>query len=231
MALRKVKLSARLEAVAKMVPQGTYLADVGSDHAYLPISLIQRGIISYAQAIENKMGPFLRMQGNVDDAGLSSHIDVSLSDGLDKLNDGVQTLCLCGLGGMLTCQILEKNLDKLDNIKTIICDPHHDLVAVREKISALGYHISDEKMVYENKIYYTIIRFDKGDLDKPYNYHDLHFGPIARRERSQVFLDWIEINRKAVGEQLNKNLSPERKEAYLRLYRALASEAKGTASK
>ena len=221
------RLSARLEAVAKLIPDGAYLADIGSDHAFLPIALVQRGKISYAQAVDNKMGPFLRMKANVEDAGLESRITLTNADGLDELVDGANCLSICGVGGLLTCQILEKHPEKLVNIRTIVCDPHKDLVAVRKRVSALGYHIAEETMVYENKIYYAIIRFDKGERARPYDAMDLYFGPIARKERSQVYLDWIEENRKIVSSHLKKNLPPEKREHYLKLYRALAKQLKG----
>lgn len=225
------KLSIRLEAIASMVKEGSYLADVGSDHALLPISLIQRGKISYAQAIDNKAGPFMRMKGNVDDNGLSSRIRCSLSDGLDDLSSEIDTLALCGMGGLLTCEILEKHPEKLDAIRYIICDPHRDLVAVRKRVCALGYFIDDEIIVKENKIYYFLIRFAKGNVAAPYSGNDLYFGPILRKKRDPLYLEWLEEIRKKVGAQFDKNLSPEKKESYQRLYRAIRDEIKGTLGK
>ena len=225
------KLSARLEAVASLVSPGAYLADVGSDHAFLPIALIERGKISYAQAIDNKTGPFLRMQGNVNDAGLTNRIRCSLSDGLNDLSNEADTVAICGIGGLLTCDILEKNVRKLDNITHIILDPHRDLVAVRKRVSALGYHIEDEIMVKENKIFYCIMSFVRGELTVPYTANELYFGPILRKKRDPLYLEWLEVNRKKVGAQLDKNLSPESKEKYLHLYRAIRDEIKGTLGK
>ena len=225
------RLSARLEAVASLVPQGCYLADIGSDHAYLPIALIQRGRISYAQAIDNKTGPFLRMEAHVQEAGLIGHIKTSCSDGLTDIGDEVNALSICGIGGLLTVKLLQRDKAKLSNIKTIIVDPHRDLVAVRKSVTELGYHIVAEKMVYENKVFYCIIRFDKGAPDHPYDAMDLYYGPIARKERTPVFLEWLEAQRKKVGEQLDKNLPPERKDYYLKLYRSIAKQLKETLDK
>ena len=225
------RLSSRLEAVASLVPEGCYPADIGSDHAFLPISLVQRGKVPYAQAVDNKMGPFMRMKAHVDEAGLSSKIQLTMADGLAELATGVNCLTICGIGGVLTLDIIHKRKDVLPQIKTIICDPHRDLVKVRRDITALGYYISDEKMVYEDKIYYSIIRFDKGAPEHPYDALDLAFGPINRKKKEPVYLDWISATRKMVSDQLNKNLPPERREYYLKLYRALSSELKGTANK
>ncbi len=225
------RLSARLEAVASLVPKGCYLADIGSDHAFLPIALVERGVISYAQAIDNKMGPFLRMEGHVKEAGLSSHIKTLCSDGLTDIGDEVNALSICGIGGLLTVKLLQRDQAKLTNVDTIIVDPHRDLVAVRKQVSEMGYHIVAEKMVYENKIFYCIIRFDKGAPVKPYDALDLYFGPIARKEKSPVYLEWVADSKKKVSSQLNKNLPPERKEYYLKLYRALSKQLKESEGK
>ena len=218
------KLSARLASVARMVPGDAYLADVGSDHAYLPISLIEKGKISYAQAIDNKMAPFLRMKRNVEDSGLSAHIACSFSSGLDELQPDVDTLAICGVGGLLTCEILEKHQEKLDQIKTIILDPHRDLQAVRKRVAALGYHLVDEEMLYEGKIYYTIMKWEKGKPAKPYTQEELLFGPFVIKKKGQTFHDYLEIQLEKVNGILDGPLPKEKREPYLKLYRQIKKQ-------
>jgi tRNA (adenine22-N1)-methyltransferase len=207
-----------------MVPGGAYLADVGSDHAYLPISLIKEGKISYAQAIDNKMAPFLRMKRNVEDSGLSAHIACSFSSGLDELQPDVDTLAICGVGGLLTCEILEKHQEKLDQIKTIILDPHRDLQAVRKRVAALGYHLVDEEMLYEGKIYYTIMKWEKGKPAKPYTQEELLFGPFVIKKKGQTFHDYLEIQLDKVNGILDGPLPKEKREPYLKLYRQIKKQ-------
>ena len=221
-----VRLSKRLLAVANFVEPHSFLADVGSDHAHLPIYLVQTNKIDYAQAIENKVGPFIRMKTNIESAGLSSKIFVSKSDGISEIMDDVDTLSLCGLGGVLTYQILSSHLDKLDNIQTIIVDPHRDLKLVREKISSLGFYIDDETMIYEDKIYYSIVKFKRGHLAKPYSQKELLLGPKLLEKKEPIFLEWLELQRKKVSDLLNKGLSKEKREQALALYRIIASSLK-----
>ncbi|MBP5091444.1 MAG: SAM-dependent methyltransferase [Bacilli bacterium] len=221
-----MKISARLAAAAAMVPEGAYLADVGSDHAYLPIFLMEKGIISFAQAIDNKMAPYLRMKRNVEDSGYASRIACSLSSGLDDLQPDVDTLAICGVGGLLTCEILEKRKEKLDGIKTIILDPHRDLQAVRKRVSALGYHLVDEEMVYEGKIYYTIMKWEAGAPSKPYNLDELLFGPIIMKKRSEVFHDYLLLQEEKVNHVLNSVIPKDKREAYLELYRQIRRQLK-----
>ena len=150
------KLSKRLQSIANLVPKNSYIADIGSDHAQLPIYLCETGTVSWAQAVENKTGPFLRMTHAIQESGLEGHIDCSRSDGISDLNEGVDTVLICGMGGMLACDILEAHTEKLFHVQTIIVDPHKDLVSVRKRVTALGYKIDEETMVYEDKIFISI---------------------------------------------------------------------------
>ncbi|MCQ2742373.1 MAG: class I SAM-dependent methyltransferase [Bacilli bacterium] len=219
-----IKLSKRLATIASLVPEGSFLADVGSDHAYLPISLVQKGTIKYAQAIDNKMGPFLRMKSNVEGAKLNFNISCSLSSGLDDLKESVDCLALCGMGGSLTISILEKEPHKLDKINTIIVDAHTDLSQVRQKISQLGYHLEDEKMVYEDKIFYTIMKWSKGAPLEPYNLDQLMFGPVLMVNKGETYLEYLEAQRKKVSDILNKGLTKEKRDYYLDIYRRIAKQ-------
>jgi len=218
------KLSKRLQAVADMVDSGSYLADVGSDHALLPIYLLQKGTVKWVQAIENKTEPFLRTKRNVEAAGLASHVHCSLSDGLTELSDEVDAVSICGIGGLLTCQILEKNPSRLGNVKTIILDPHRDLAAVRKRVSALGYRLIDEKMVYEQKIFYSVMKWRKGSADQPYGPDELAFGPILMEKRDETFLRYLGEQKEKISKILNRGLPKEKREYYLDLYRRIVKQ-------
>ncbi len=185
-------LSARLEAIASFVPEGAYLADVGSDHALLPIALLERGRISYAQAIDNKMAPYLRMKRNVEEAGFANHVLCSLSNGLDELSPNATAVAICGVGGHLTCDLLEKGREKLQNVEAIVLDPHRDLIEVRRRVSELGYRIADETMIREAGIFYSIMKWEKGKRPIPYTEDELAFGPILLQRPSETFRDFIE---------------------------------------
>ena len=136
----------------------------------------------------------------------------------------MNTLAICGMGGLLSCEILEKNKENLAQINAIILDPHRDLEAVRRRVTALGYHIDDETMVYEDRIYYTIIRFKKGAPSVPYSVADCLFGPILRKKRGEVFIRWLENQKKTLNGLLDKSLGKEARERYLSLYRLVRDE-------
>ena len=220
----KAKLSKRLSCVASMVDQGVYLADIGSDHALLPIFLLEKGTISYAQAIDNKTGPYLRMKANVEEAGLSDRIQCLLSDGLQQIGEEVDAVSICGIGGLLMCDILEKGKDNLLGVKYLYLDPHRDLAKVRAKINELGYQIMDENVVYEDKTFYHLIKAKKESKVSTLSEADLLFGPINRKKRSQEFLSFLSEQKKKISSLLDEKLSPAARESYLHLYRLIKAE-------
>lgn len=217
------RLSLRLQAAFDFVPQGSYFADIGADHAYLTLALLEKGKIEWAQAVENKTGPFIRMKTNVDASPYASHVLCTQADGLDQLSEDVDCIALCGMGGKLAADILERGKSKLERVSTLILDPHRDLSCVRKKAVELGYRVEDEKMVYEDKIYYSIILFRKGAPEKPYTNLELALGPALLRKRDPVFLSFLADAQKKVGKILDKGLSETSRRKYLNLYRALKS--------
>ena len=219
-----MKLSKRLLAIAAMVDPSSYLADIGSDHGFLPIHLVQEGKIQWAQAVENKMGPYLNLKHNVESAGLSTHISVTFSDGISSLNGGVDTLVLAGMGGQLTIDILSSHVENLDNIQTIILDPHKDLSKTRYALAKLGYHIVDEAMVHEDKIYYCIMKFRKGEPKRPYTVEELMFGPVIMKKRDETFRSYLLHQKAKLNKLLNGPISKESREKYLRQYRLVKAQ-------
>ena len=219
------KLSQRLKTVAAMVPQGAYLADIGSDHAWLPIHLVETGKIDFAMAIDNKLGPFMRMKENVANSGAANRIVCSHSDGITGIGDSIDTLAICGLGGLLSCEILESHPEKLGNIQTIIMDPHRDLIAVRKRVSELGFHIDDEEMVHEDRTYYTIMRFVRGAPKTPYSPNQLAFGPVLMEKKGPVYVEWLHAQKAKISKLLNApNLPKEKRDTYLATYRAVSGQ-------
>ena len=180
-----MKLSKRLSAIKKMVPSGV-VADVGSDHGKLIISLLEDKVILKGYGIENKKAPFSRLEKAIDDAHAKEQLTALFSDGISELPSDVDVVVIAGMGGYLIINILESHPEKLTNVKSIVVDAHNSVDKVRKSIVSLGYFIKDEKVVFEDDIYYEIIRFDKGE-NKPLDELDYEFGPILRKEKSDLF--------------------------------------------
>ena len=180
-----MKLSKRLSVIKEMVPSGV-VADVGSDHGKLIISLLEDKVILKGYGIENKKAPFSRLEKAIDDAHAKEQLTALFSDGISELPSDVDVVVIAGMGGYLIINILESHPEKLTNVKSIVVDAHNSVDKVRKSIVSLGYFIRDEKVVFEDDIYYEIIRFDKGE-SKPLDELDYEFGPILRREKSDLF--------------------------------------------
>lgn len=182
-----MSLSKRLMSVCSLVDSGAFVADVGSDHAQVPIHLLQAGIISHAQAIENKKGPFHIMQNAIFSSGLAEKCLATMSDGLENVDPSADTVILAGMGGGLIVSILEKNLAKLDSVKTIIVDPHTDLPLVRERIGSLRYRMTDELFFFDAGKPYDVMKWAKCEGQTIYSEKELYFGPINLQKRNP---DW-----------------------------------------
>ena len=206
-----MKLSKRLSVIKEMVPSGV-VADVGSDHGKLIISLFEDKVILKGYGIENKKAPFNRLTKAIEDAGLDNNLTALFSDGVSELPDDVDVVVLAGLGGYLIVDILESHLEKLKNVKSIVVDAHNSSDKVRKAITSLGYFIKDEKMVFEDDIYYEIIRFDKGESGL-LNELDYEFGPILKKDKSTLFVQKYQAMSKDLKTLLSKdNLPTKRRE-------------------
>jgi len=187
--LNSEKLSARLEAVASFVEQGAILADIGSDHAYLPCHLVKLGRITKAIAGEVVKGPFESAVNNVRKKGLSNEITVRLANGLKAIhdNDGVDTISIAGMGGPLIASILSDGYEKLANVKRIVTQPNIHASSIREWAVQNGWKIIDEEILKEDHKIYEIIVLERGQAD--YNELEMMVGPFLLKQKSEVFIE------------------------------------------
>ncbi|HEL0714677.1 TPA: tRNA (adenine-N(1))-methyltransferase [Streptococcus equi subsp. zooepidemicus] len=181
-------LSKRLRHVAAYVPDGAKLLDVGSDHAYLPIFLVEAGQIQKAIAGEVVKGPFASALKNVSQYGLTEHIEVRLADGLAafEVRDAVDCITICGMGGRLIADILAAGKEKLQGVGRLILQPNNREDELRAWLSANAFRIIAETIMTENGKYYEIIVAEPGQ--KSLTDQELCFGPFLSQERSSVFV-------------------------------------------
>ena len=181
-------ISKRLELVASFVPQGAILLDVGSDHAYLPIELVERGQIGAAIAGEVVEGPFQSAVKNVEAHGLKEKIQVRLANGLAAFEeeDQVTVITIAGMGGRLIATILEEGLDKLSNIQRLILQPNNREDDLRIWLQDHGFQIVAESILEEAGKFYEILVVEAGQMKLSAS--DVRFGPFLSKEVSPVFV-------------------------------------------
>jgi tRNA (adenine22-N1)-methyltransferase len=202
-----VKLSKRLLNCAQFTVGFNRLADIGTDHAHLPIHCVKEGFVSSAMAIDNKEGPFVIAFSNVKKQNLDSKITVIKGDGLDKIDENVDVVVISGMGGSLISRILMKN--DLKNVKRFILQPNNDTEAVRRSLKRIGFKIIDEIVLLDSSKIYDIIVIEKGKAE--YNNLELIFGPINLSEKPFYFTKRIQSEIKNLTEITNKVIDPSQK--------------------
>lgn len=193
----RVILDRRLKQVVDYIPKGSVLADIGSDHAYVPCYALQQGMIEKGIAGELNVGPMEAAKAQVNLIGAQDAIDVRLGDGLAVLHEDEATcISICGMGGSLIRSILEAGKDKLGAVERLILQPNVDGQHVRSWLLEHGYALVEEAIVEENDKVYEILVGEKGTetiySEEPNEQSwQLLFGPYLIEERPEAFkLKW-----------------------------------------
>lgn len=184
-----VRLSTRLATVASYVEDGAVVADIGSDHAYLPCYLVHNGTVQKAVAGEVVKGPYESAVKNVRREGLSTAVTVRLANGLLAIeaSDAVDTVTIAGMGGPLIATILESGKDRLQGVKRIIAQPNIYAKAIRKWAVDNEWTIIAESILKEDGKIYEIIVLERGVAT--YGELELLFGPLLLQAKSAVFLE------------------------------------------
>ncbi|MDE6738134.1 MAG: class I SAM-dependent methyltransferase, partial [Lachnospiraceae bacterium] len=159
--MRPVVLSKRLQAVAAMVTAGNSVCDVGCDHGFVPIWLVEQGISPRVLAMDVRSGPLSAAGEHIAEHGLESRIEIRLSDGLHNYNVGeADTLICAGMGGGLMMRILSEDQDKTASFRELILQPQSEIERFRTGLREMGYQIADEQMIEEDGKFYPMMRVD-----------------------------------------------------------------------
>ncbi|MBD9462929.1 tRNA (adenine(22)-N(1))-methyltransferase [Pseudomonas sp. Pdm06] len=182
-------LSMRLERVAAHMPAGAHLADIGSDHAYLPVALLRRGVIATAVAGEVALTPLRAAERTVGENGLEQRISVRLANGLAAIEpeDGITAISLCGMGGETIRDILDSGKARLSGHERLILQPNGGEQPLRQWLMENGYRILCEEVLRENRFYYEIIVAERAG-PVTYTAEELYFGPLQMQARTPTFL-------------------------------------------
>lgn len=184
------QLSKRLAKVGEFVPSQARLADIGSDHAYLPVRLMLAKKISYAVCGEVVKGPYESALHQVTLQGLADNITVRLADGLFAIepSDKIDTITICGMGGTLIKQILLEGKERITGEELLILQPNVGEATLRKYLVANGYTIIAEEILEENKKIYEIIVAKQLIQPMSLNEAQYLFGPLLMQEKSPVFI-------------------------------------------
>lgn len=186
--MKNISIDDRLKSIALLVDKCDSIADIGTDHGYLPIYLINNNIAKYAYACDVSIGPLNSAKENIAKYQLEDKITTILSDGLEKV-PYVNTVIMAGMGGNLIAQLL--NNKKLD-YGTYILQANNNIDDLRRYLTNNNYEIIDEVVTYAHKKYYEIIKVVKGfqSLDEL----QIKYGPISLIKKTSLFKEkWSNV--------------------------------------
>jgi tRNA (adenine22-N1)-methyltransferase len=159
-----VKLGKRLSAIAAMVLPGSRIADIGTDHAYLPIYLVSQGISPAAVAGDVHKGPYESAKETVTLLNLSYKIAVRFGDGLAVLTPGeADTAVIAGMGGPNIIEILDARPEIVASLSRLILQPMIGSAGVRRWLAENGWRLLDETLVEEEGRLYEIMAAERGE--------------------------------------------------------------------
>lgn len=200
---RKV-LSDRLKGLAVMVSVGNRVCDVGCDHAFVPIYLINQSISPYVLAMDVKKGPIESAKEHIREYGLEAYIETRLSDGLTGYKIGEADSLICaGMGGRLMMSILDRDKTKTASFKEMILQPQSEIEQFRYFLRSNGYLIVEENMIEEGGKFYPIIKvINEGNTCKTLTIGDSlrgswqqqmedRYGPFLIRNNNPVLVRYL----------------------------------------
>lgn len=195
-------LSKRLQMNASCVTPGFRLADVGTDHGYIPIALVTEGVIPSALAMDVNQGPLKRALQHIQEHQLENYIGTRLSDGVQSLHPGeADSVLIAGMGGALTVRILTEGKEVLDTVKEIILQPQSEIGKVRRFLYENQYQIVREDMVLEDRKYYTVMKAVHGEM-RDYTDMDFAYGRLLLDQKHPVLKQYLTEEKEKLEELL-----------------------------
>jgi len=202
-----MEISYRLKTVADMVHEKK-IADIGTDHGYVPIYLAKMGKIESAFACDINKGPLEKAESNIKANCLEEKIETRLGSGLMPITAG-KTDCavIAGMGGMLIIDILKASADVVNCLKQLVLQPQLDVDEVRKYIHSIGFKIEKEDFILDAGKYNTVISAVKGE-EKYDTEADYIFGKINIENKNAVLKEFIEkkiVTNSRILENIEKN--------------------------
>lgn len=188
-------ISERLKQISNFINDDHDVADIGSDHGLLLVLLSNRNFSHEVIGVENKIGPFSNLEKTVNKIA-KTNFKCLLSDGLKDVKENYKTIVIAGMGYSNLENIL-KNDKNFGSRENFVIDCHTNQKEIRNLFYELRYKIEDEKIIFEDSIYYDVIKFEKNNDNHVYNSLELKYGPLNLKRKNEIFI-------KRYSESLNK---------------------------
>lgn len=190
-----MQLSKRLQAIADMISVCDTLADVGTDHGYIPIYAVERQIAKKAIAMDINRGPIKRAASHIAEHGLEAYIETRCCDGVAALKKGeADCVVIAGMGGGLMQKILSEGQEVLIDVKELILQPQSEIGKFRCFLAENGYAIVKEAMVLEDGKFYPMMKVVHGRMEMTCPLF-LEYGEFLLKEKNPVLRVFLEKSR------------------------------------
>lgn len=207
-------VSARLDAILALVLPCQRLADVGTDHALIPVLAVQRGIAAHATACDLRAAPLVLARSNVARAGLLAQVTVLQGDGLRPLvGRGIEAVVLAGMSGELMVQLLQAVPEVTDALSQLVLQPNQNVDAVRAWALERGFHLRAERMIEERGYFFPTCAFRRGQGGDPLYVHEawsVHelclLGPLLLAQKEPATLRCSEQQRARLGKLVERGV-------------------------
>lgn len=205
-----MNLSKRLETVISFVKPKSTIADVGCDHGFVAIALMERGIALKGIAMDVRPGPLSRAREHIRERGLKQVLETRLSDGVEALLPGeADTVIVAGMGGELVIHILEGGRALWPQIAHWVLSPQSELHKVRYYLEEQGFSICREEMVLEDGKYYTVMDVVYEKKEGPsLSEAEALYGPLLIKNRDPILFEFLNKEAENVG-QILKSLQDQ----------------------
>ena len=163
-----IELSKRMQSVADMIQPCDAVGDIGCDHAFVSIYLVEQHRAKRVIASDVRRGPITIAKRNIEAMNLSDQIEIRMGDGLDTIVPGeVNAVVLAGMGGMLMIDILERGEEVVARCDQLVLQPQSDIEKVRRYLAERGYHLADEQMLIDAGKYYNLLDVRVQEMAQP----------------------------------------------------------------
>lgn len=203
-----MQLSKRMQAIADLISPCDTLADIGTDHGYIPIYMVLENRVQKAIAMDVNQGPLLRAKDHIKEYGLDAYIETRLSDGVaELLPREADVVVIAGMGGALMQKILKEGKEVFDTVPQLILQPQSEIDKFRCYLAENGWTIEKEDIVCEDDKYYPMMRVRHGQMSRPDVLESL-YGVYLLKEKHPVLKEYLEKayqNCEKIQERLYEN--------------------------
>lgn len=197
-------LSKRLQKVFEFIDINDFVADIGCDHGYLAKELVINGA-TFVQLVDNKVEPLNVAKKNLKEIEHMATIEYTLADGLSKINEKVNVVAICGMGGNLIANILKENIAAAKKMKYLVLEANSKVEVLREFLNNSNFIIEDEEIVFDKDKYYEVIKTSFKENTAKLSKRELLYGPINLKKRSNTFINYIKYKILQTKKLIEKN--------------------------